>query len=255
MAKIVAVANQKGGVGKTTTAINLSACLAYHKKKTLLIDMDPQGNSTTGLGVEKKSINNSIYDVIINDVPLVDAVVKTQQDKLTVCPSSMNLAGAEVELVSQISRESILKDALSKVADLYDYIIIDCPPSLGLLTLNALTASNSVLVPIQSEYFALEGLTQLMETVKIVQRRLNPSLYLEGVLLTMFNNRTRLSVEVADEVRTHFAAKVYKTVIPRNVRLSEAPSYGLPIILYDKNSKGAKAYLKFTEEFLTASKR
>ena len=255
MAKIVAIANQKGGVGKTTTAINLSACLAYHKKKTLLIDMDPQGNSTTGLGVEKKSIGRSIYDVIINDVAIQDAIVKTPQDRLMLCPSSMDLAGAEVELVSQISRESILKDALSKATGDYDFIIIDCPPSLGLLTLNALTAANSVLVPIQSEYFALEGLTQLMETVKIVQRRLNPSLYLEGVLLTMYNNRTRLSIEVADEVRNHFDAKVYKTAIPRNVRLSEAPSYGLPIVLYDKNSKGAKAYQKFTEEFLAASKR
>ena len=254
MAKIVAVANQKGGVGKTTTAINLSACLAHAKKRTLLIDMEPQGNSTTGLGIEKKAIQKSIYDVIINDVPVSDAVVKTQQDKLMLCPSSMNLAGAEVELVSQISRESILKDALSKVTAEYDFIIIDCPPSLGLLTLNALTAANSVLVPIQSEYFALEGLTQLMETVKIVQRRLNPSLYLEGVLLTMFNNRTKLSLEVADEVRSHFAAKVYKTAIPRNVRLSEAPSYGLPIILYDKNSKGAKAYVKFTEEFLSSGR-
>ena len=255
MSKIVAVANQKGGVGKTTTAINLSACLAHLGKKTLLIDLDPQGNSSTGLGIDKKNTELSVYDVIINDTAIRDAAIDTVQPGLRLCPSSMNLAGAEVELVSQISRESRLSDALKEVRDEYDYIFIDCPPSLGLLTLNALTAANTVLVPIQCEYFALEGLSQLMETVRIVQKRLNKDLEVEGVVLTMFDSRTNLSVEVAEEVRKHFTNKVYQTLIPRNVKLSEAPSYGLPIVLYDIYSKGAAAYIELAKEFIAVSER
>ena len=253
MAKIVAIANQKGGVGKTTTAINLSACLAYLNKKTLLIDLDPQGNATTGLGIDKKGTSLSAYDIIINDKKVEEVVVPTVQNNLSICPSNINLAGAEVELVSQISRETRLADAFEPVLDKYDYIMIDCPPSLGLLTLNALTAANTVLVPIQCEYFALEGLSQLMETIKIVQRRLNTSLSVEGVVLTMFDARTNLSIEVAEEVRRHFSDRVYQTVIPRNVRLSEAPSYGLPIVMYDRNSKGAEAYLNLAQEFVKIS--
>ena len=253
MAKIVAIANQKGGVGKTTTAINLSACLAYLNKKTMLIDLDPQGNSTTGLGIDKRNTSLSAYDIIINDKKVEDVVVPTVQNNLVICPSNINLAGAEVELVSQISRETRLADALEPVLSKYDYIMIDCPPSLGLLTLNALTAANTVLVPIQCEYFALEGLSQLMATIKIVQRRLNTSLSVEGVVLTMFDSRTNLSIEVAEEVRRHFSDRVYQTVIPRNVKLSEAPSYGLPIVMYDKNSKGAEAYLNLAQEFIRIS--
>ena len=255
MNKIVAIANQKGGVGKTTTAINLSACLAYLNKKTLLIDLDPQGNSTTGLGINKKTTKLSAYDLIIKDADMNEVMIQTVQENLFLCPANIDLAGAEVELVSQISRETRLADAIDKVKDRYDYILIDCPPSLGLLTLNALTAANTVLVPIQCEYFALEGLSQLMETIKIVQRRLNPSLSVEGVVLTMFDSRTNLSVEVAEEVRKHFSDRVYQTLIPRNVRLSEAPSYGLPIIMYDKSSKGAEAYLQLAQEFISISEQ
>ncbi len=253
MSKIIAVANQKGGVGKTTTSINLSSCIAYRGKKTLLVDLDPQGNATTGLGIDKKSTNKSVYDVIINEEPVKDVIVTTPQESLMLCPSSINLAGAEIELVSLLSRENRLKYALSDVTDEFDYIFIDCPPSLGLLTLNALTAADTVLVPIQCEYFALEGLSQLMDTVRLVQKHLNRSLKVEGVVLTMFDARTNLSIEVAEEVRKHFTNKVYQTLIPRNVRLSEAPSYGLPIILYDSESKGAEAYLKLADELINMS--
>ena len=255
MAKIVAVANQKGGVGKTTTAINLSACLAHLGKKVLLIDLDPQGNSTTGLGIDKRTTAASIYDAIINEMPIKDIMFESVQKNMYICPSSMNLAGAEVELVNQISRESRLEEALENAKTEFDYITIDCPPSLGLLTLNALTAADTVLVPIQCEYFALEGLSQLMDTIKIVQKRLNPKLSVEGVVLTMFDSRTNLSVEVAEEVRRHFTNRVYQTLIPRNVKLSEAPSYGLPIIMYDSVSKGAKAYLALAEEFIKVSEK
>lgn len=253
MAKTVAVANQKGGVGKTTTAINLSSCVAYRDKRVLLIDLDPQGNTTTGMGVDKRSMTKSIYDVIINNIPLADAVQKTAQSTLDLCTSSMKLAGAEIELVSLMSRESRLKDAIEEVQDQYDYIFIDCPPSLGLLTLNALTAAQTVLVPIQCEYYALEGLTQLMDTVKLVRKHLNKELDVEGVVLTMFDSRTNLSNEVVEEVRKHFGDKVYGSIIPRNVKLSEAPSYGLPIILYDSKSKGAEAYLNLADEFISIS--
>ncbi len=253
MAKIIAVANQKGGVGKTTTAVNLSSCLAYKGKKVLLIDIDPQGNSTSGLGVDKKKINKSAYDVLINDVDISETFVSTPIDNLLLCPSNIQLAGAEVELVSTISRETRLKNSLENIKENFDFIIIDCPPSLGLLTLNSLTAANTILVPIQCEYYALEGLSQLMETVKLVQKHLNKGLDVEGVVLTMFDARTNLSIQVVEEVKKYFKNKVYRTVIPRNVRLSEAPSYGLPIILYDPKSKGAECYLDLADEVIEYS--
>ncbi len=250
MSKIIAIANQKGGVGKTTTAVNLSSCLAYKNKRVLVIDIDPQGNTTSGLGIDKKNISKSIYDVLINDEDIINTLTNTAIEHLKLSPSNIQLAGAEVELVSVMSRETRLKSSISKISGDYDYIIIDCPPSLGLLTLNALTAANTILVPIQCEYYALEGLSQLMNTVKLVQRHLNPQLDVEGVVLTMFDARTNLSIQVVDEVKKYFRNKVYRTVIPRNVRLSEAPSYGLPIILYDPKSKGAECYLELAEEVI-----
>jgi len=253
MAKVIAVANQKGGVGKTTTAVNLSSCLGYKGKKVLLIDVDPQGNSTSGLGIDKKNIKRSAYDVLINDVDIKETLVKTPIENLLLCPSNIQLAGAEVELVSTISRETRLKNSLVGIKNDYDFILIDCPPSLGLLTLNSLTASNTILVPIQCEYYALEGLSQLMETVKLVQKHLNVDLDVEGVVLTMFDARTNLSIQVVEEVKKYFRNKVYRTVIPRNVRLSEAPSYGLPIILYDPKSKGAECYLDLADEVIEYS--
>lgn len=253
MSKIIAVANQKGGVGKTTTAVNLSACLAVKNKKILLIDTDPQGNTTSGVGVDKNTVGMSIYDVVINEVNIEDIIVPTKIENLMLCPSNINLAGAEVELVSVISRETRLKAALEDIRSNYDFIMIDCPPSLGLLTVNALTAADTILVPIQCEYYALEGLSQLMNTVKIVQKHLNRNLSVEGVVLTMFDARTNLSIQVVDEVKRYFGNKVYRTIIPRNVRLSEAPSYGLPIILYDPKSKGAECYMDLAEEVIESS--
>ncbi|NLW01673.1 MAG: ParA family protein [Clostridiaceae bacterium] len=253
MAKIIAVANQKGGVGKTTTAVNLSACLAVNNKKVLLIDIDPQGNTTSGLGFDKNTVGKSIYDMVINEVKIEDIIVPTKIENLMLCPSNINLAGAEVELVSVISRETRLKVALEDIRNNYDFIMIDCPPSLGLLTVNALTAADTILVPIQCEYYALEGLSQLMNTVKIVQRHLNRNLSVEGVVLTMFDARTNLSIQVVDEVKKYFGNKVYRTIIPRNVRLSEAPSYGLPIIQYDPKSKGAECYMDLAEEVIESS--
>ncbi len=250
MAKVIAVANQKGGVGKTTTAVNLSTCVAYKGKKVLLIDADPQGNASSGLGVDKKNVETSMYDVIINDIELKDAIVKTAISTFDLCPASIKLAGAEIELVPMFSRETRMKRAIEEIRKNYDYIFIDCPPSLGLITLNALTASDTVLVPIQCEYYALEGLSQLMETVKMVQKHLNPKLGVEGVVLTMFDSRTNLSIQVVEEVKKYFRDRVYRTVIPRNVKLSEAPSYGLPIVLYDKTSKGAEAYLSLAGELI-----
>lgn len=250
MAKIVAIANQKGGVGKTTTAINLSACVAEKGKRVLLIDLDPQGNATTGLGIEKKSAGASTYDVIINDVSPKDCIEKTCQKNLDIMPASISLAGAEVELVSLMSRESKLKMALEEITDDYDFIFIDCPPALGLLTLNAFTAATTVLVPIQCEFFALEGLSQLVETIKQVQKYLNRKLTVEGVVMTMFDIRTNLSMEVVEEVRKYFGDKVYKTLIPRNIRLGECPSYGIPIIQYDPRSKGAEAYMELAKEVI-----
>ena len=251
MSKIIAIANQKGGVGKTTTAVNLSACLAYMGKKVLLLDMDPQGNTTSGLGIDKNDKEmNSIYDVLINDLPVADAIRDTMFDDLKICPSSIDLAGAEIELVSVISRENRLKNALAGSVGRFDFVIIDCPPSLGLLTLNALTAADSILVPIQCEFYALEGLSQLMNTVRIVQKQLNRQLEVEGVVLTMFDSRVNLSIQVVDEVKKYFKNKVYGSIIPRNVRLSEAPSFGLPIIVYDPRSRGAEAYLELAREVI-----
>jgi chromosome partitioning protein len=253
LAKVIAIANQKGGVGKTTTAVNLSSCLAVKGKKVVIIDVDPQGNTTSGLGIDKKTIDKSIYDVIINDVDIESALVETVVDNLYLCPSNIQLVGAEVELVSVISRETRMKAAIERIRDKYDFILIDCPPSLGLLTLNSLTAADTILVPIQCEYYALEGLSQLMNTVELVQRHLNPALDVEGVVLTMFDARTNLSIQVVEDVKKHFRNKVYRTIIPRNVRLSEAPSFGLPIILYDAKSKGAECYLDLAQEVIDYS--
>lgn len=253
MSKIIAVANQKGGVGKTTTSVNLSACLALSKKKVLLIDADPQGNATSGVGADK-NVEKSTYDLIMSEEDLTNVVQKSAVENLDVCASNINLAGAEVELVSLISREHRLKEALHGKCDDYDYVIIDCPPSLGMVTLNALTAADSILVPIQCEYYALEGLGQLMSTVDLVQKHLNKNLDVEGVVLTMYDARTNLSSQVIEEVRKYFKTKVYKSVIPRNVKLSEAPSFGLPIALYDKHSKGAIAYMELAKEVLKANK-
>lgn len=253
MSKVIAIANQKGGVGKTTTAVNLSSCLAFKGKNVLIIDNDPQGNTTSGLGVDKKTVKRSIYDVLINDEDIENTLIKTSIEKLKLCASNIELAGAEVELVTVMSRENRMKQALSSIRNKFDYIIIDCPPSLGLLTINSLTAADTILVPIQCEYYALEGLSQLMNTVKLVQKHLNPSLDVEGVVLTMFDARTNLSIQVVDEVKKHFRNKVYRTVIPRNVRLSEAPSFGLPIILYDPKSKGAECYMELAEEVIEYS--
>lgn len=249
MGKIVSLANQKGGVGKTTTTVNLGTILAKKGKKVLLIDADPQGNATSGLGVEKE-VEYSTYDILVNDVKIQDVIQDTIIKNLKVCPANMSLAGAEVELVSMMSREQRLKEKLDEVKDDFDYILIDCPPSLGLITLNAFTASNSVLIPVQCEYFALEGLGQLINTINLVKKHLNKEIQIEGALLTMYDIRTNLSNQVVKEVKKYFDNKVYKTVIPRNVRLSEAPSYGMPITEYDPRSKGAKSYTKFAKEFL-----
>lgn len=250
MGKIVSIANQKGGVGKTTTSINLSTILAKKGKKILMIDADPQGNASSGIGVDREDIELSVYDVLINDKPIDEVVKKTNIKNLDICPSNINLAGAEVELVSVMSREHRLKEKLDMVKDNYDFIIIDCPPSLGLITLNAFTASDSVLIPVQCEYYALEGLGQLLNTISLVKKHLNKDIEIEGALLTMYDIRTNLSNQVVKEVKKYFNDKVYKNVIPRNVKLSEAPSYGMPISVYDPRSKGAKSYEKFVKEFL-----
>ena len=250
MGKVIAITNQKGGVGKTTTSVNLSACIANSGKKVLLIDMDPQGNASSGLGIDKDSLELCIYDVLINGMTMNDVIVPTALKKLKIAPASIDLAGAGVELVNSPKREHILKKALKEIRDDYDFIFIDCPPSLNLLTLNALTAADGVLIPIQSEFYALEGVSQLINTVNLVKKSLNEKLEIEGVLLTMFDGRTNLSIQVADEVKKFFTTKVYKTIIPRNVRLSEAPSYGEPIIIYDPRSKGAEVYMKLAKEVI-----
>lgn len=249
MGKIISVANQKGGVGKTTTTVNLGTILSKKGKKVLLIDADPQGNATSGLGAEK-DVELSTYDVLVNETAIKDAIQDTMIKNLKVCPSNINLAGAEVELVSMMSREQRLKEKLEEMKDEFDYILIDCPPSLGLITLNSFTASDSVLIPVQCEYYALEGLGQLLNTINLVKKHLNKNIQIEGALLTMYDIRTNLSNQVVKEVKKYFDNKVYKTVIPRNVRLSEAPSYGMPITEYDPKSKGAKSYIKFAKEFL-----
>ena len=250
MVKVIAIANQKGGVGKTTTAVNLAACLAQNGRKVLMLDADPQGNATSGLGFDKRDIKKCIFDTLINDVMMKDVLLHSDYENLDVIPATIQLAGAEIELVSLMNREGRLKNALERVKHDYDYVLIDCPPSLGLLTINALTAANSVLVPIQCEFYALEGVSQLMNTIKLVQRNLNPALKLEGVLMTMFDQRTNLSSDVVGEVRKYFNTKMYNTIIPRNVRLSEAPSHGQPVIVYDPKSKGAQVYMELAAEVL-----
>jgi len=250
LGKIIAVANQKGGVGKTTTAINLSSCIAVAEKKTLLVDMDPQSNATSGLGVDHKTIKKSTYEVILRNETAQDTIIQTQINFLSLLPSSIRLVGAEIELVNMMGREKVLQGFLKEIRDEYDYIFIDCPPSLGLLTINSLTAADSVLIPIQCEYYALEGLSQLLNTVRLVQKNLNPELEIEGVLLTMFNNRLNLSQQVAEEVRNYFGDKVFKTVVSRNVRLSEAPSFGKPVILYDAVCMGSENYMNLAEEVI-----
>lgn len=250
MGKTIAIANQKGGVAKTTTAVNLSAWLSLMGQKVLLVDIDPQGNASTGVGLDKQEIELCIYDVLINDVPVREVIVSCAVEKLYLIPATIELAGAEVELVGVADREKILKKALEEIKQEYDYIFIDCPPSLGMLTLNALTAADSVLIPIQCEFYALEGLGQLMNTIQMVQQQLNSSLYLEGVLLTMFDGRTNLSIQVVDEIKKHFREKVYRSIVPRNVRLSEAPSHGKPVMVYDRRSRGAEAYQELAKEVM-----
>jgi chromosome partitioning protein len=251
LGKAIAIFNQKGGVGKTTTNINLAACLALKGKKVLILDIDPQGNTTSGMGINKKGLENTMYEVLINDkiVPR-DAIMKTSIKNLDIIPASVQLAGAEIELVQLESREKRLKKSIDLIKDDYDYIFIDCPPSLGLLTINSLTAVDSVLIPIQCEFYALEGVSQLMSTIELVKQNLNKNLEIQGVILSMFDGRTNLSIQVVEEVKKHFREKVYTTVIPRNVRLAEAPSFGLPITAYDPKSKGAEAYMDFADEFL-----
>jgi len=249
LGKIVAIANQKGGVGKTTTAVNLSSIVARRGKKVILIDADPQGNATSGLGIDKE-FEETLYDVLVNQVDIIPTLEDTCIKNLKVCPSNMDLAGAEVELVSVMSREHRLKDMLDEIKDDYDYIFIDCPPSLGLITLNAFTAADSVLIPVQCEYYALEGLGQLLNTIALVKKHLNKELEIEGAVLTMYDMRTNLSNQVVREVKRYFGDSVFRTVIPRNIKLSEAPSFGMPISLYDAKSKGAKCYEKLAREFI-----
>lgn len=250
MGKVIAIVNQKGGVGKTTTSVNLAATIGSYGYKTLLVDVDPQGNATSGLGVNKREVSASTYDMIVGDTSAAEILIKTPFKCLDLLPSDMNLAGAELELVDMKNRDSRIKNALAPLKENYEFIIIDCPPSLGLLTVNVLCAADSVIVPIQCEYYALEGLSQLMNTIRQVKRLYNPLIDLEGVLLTMYDGRLNLTQQVVSEVKRFFPQKVYATVIPRNVRLSEAPSFGQPVLYYDKSSKGSVAYIDFTKEFL-----
>jgi len=250
MAKIICIANQKGGVGKTTTAINLGASLAMAEKNILLVDIDPQGNTTSGFGLDKDSLDRTIYHVIIDQANLTEIIKETEIPYLDIAPSNPDLFGAEIELVGAEQREYRLKRALDSVADNYQFIFIDCPPSLGLLTINSLTAAHSILIPIQCEYYAMEGLSQLLTTIRLIRRSLNPDLNIEGFLLTMFDTRVNLSHQVKNEIRNHFGDKVFNTIIPRNVRLSESPSYGKPVLLYDVSCSGARSYLDLATEFL-----
>ncbi len=254
MSKIISIFNQKGGVGKTTTHVNLCAGLALKGKKVLAVDIDPQGNSTSGFGIDKNNLEFTIYDTLIDSYNINNIIVDTEIKNLKVIPSNIQLAGAEIELTKTKYREKTLKNELSKLEDIYDFIFIDCPPSLGLLSLNALTASNSVMIPIQCEYYALEGVSQLVDTVRLVKKTLNQNLEIEGVVLNMFDGRTNLSVQVVEEVKKYFKSKVYRTVIPRNIRLAEAPSFGQPIMLYDDKSKGCEAYIKLTKEIIKNNK-
>jgi chromosome partitioning protein len=255
MGKVLAVANQKGGVGKTTTAINLAASLAAIEHPTLLIDTDPQANSSSGVGIDVKNLTKTTYEILVNGIDPADAVQKTEIPFLDIIPSHINLVGAEIEMVERERREKILYEAIASIRDKYDFVIIDCPPSLGLLTINALTAADAVIIPVQCEYFALEGLGQLLNTIKIVRQHLNPQLDIEGVLLTMYDNRTRLSNQVADEVKRYFGERVFKSVVSRNVRLAEAPSFGKPVILYDSLSMGSKNYLAVAKEIIVKNKK
>lgn len=255
MGKVIAVANQKGGVGKTTTSINLASSFAATEHPTLLLDIDPQANGSSGIGVDSRTVSSSIYEVLIGDIPFEEAVRSTDMPFLDIVPSHINLVGAEIEMIDVLERERILKNALVQARRKYDFIVIDCPPSLGLLTLNSLTAADSVLIPVQAEYFALEGLGQLLNTIKIVRQHLNPDLEIEGVLLTMFDKRLRLSNQVAAEVRRYFGDKVFQTIVQRNVRLSEAPSFGRPVLLYDALSVGARNYIALAREILNNNQR
>ena len=250
MGRIIAIANQKGGVGKTTTSINLAACLAEQGKKVLAIDIDPQGNMTSGLGIDKDEVLNSVYEVLLGECDIQDAVLKTTCERLELIPASVSLAGAEIELVNIDNREFLLREQVEKIRRKYDFIIIDCPPALSMLTVNALTTAGSVIVPIQCEFYALEGLSQLLYTIDLVRDRLNGSLTIEGVVFTMYDSRTNLSMEVVDNVRNNLNQRIYRTVIPRNVRLAEAPSHGLPINMYDPRSSGAEAYARFAQEVI-----
>ncbi len=250
MGKIIAIANQKGGVGKTTTSINLSSCIAAKGKKVLVIDTDPQGNTTSGYGIEKNELENTIYELILGDCSIEDCIIKDVMPNISILPSNVNLAAAEIELIGVNKKEFILKNEVDWIKDKYDYIIIDCPPSLNLLTVNAMTTANSVIVPIQCEYYALEGLSQLIHTVNLVKERLNPDLDMEGVVFTMYDARTNLSAQVVENVRSHFGQKVYNTLIPRNIRLAEAPSHGKPINIYDPKSAGAESYMSLAEEVI-----
>ncbi len=255
MAQIISVANQKGGVGKTTTTVNLGACLASLGKKVLLVDMDAQGNATSGVGIRKPDVTKDIYDVLVNELPIDEATLITEHENLSIVPATLQLAGAEIELTSMMARESRIKGYLAEVSSQYDYILIDCPPSLGHLTINSFTASDSILIPVQCEYYALEGLSQLLNTVRLVQKHFNPELEIEGVLLTMYDARTNLGNEVVEEVRKYFREKVYETIIPRNIRLSEAPSHGKPIIDYDPRSRGAEVYQALAKEVVSREEK